>query len=81
MPYCIFSMMYQKCIKFHKHLADKIATKTNQRYEDVIAWIRCKLSFLIMQSAQLCLRGSRTVAEANEIVEDYGIACDDAKIH
>ena len=73
--------MSKECIKFHKHLADKIATKTNQRYEDVIAWIRCKLSFLIMRSALLCLRGSRTVAADTEIVEDFGIACDDARIH
>ena len=40
--------MGQESVVFHKHLAEKIATKTGQRYERVMAWIRCKLSFVIM---------------------------------
>ena len=51
--------MSNECMNYHKHLADKIAQKHNQRYEDVIAYIRCKLSFMILKSALLCLRGSR----------------------
>ena len=51
--------MSNECMNYHKHLADKIAQKYNQRYEDVIAYIRCKLSFMILKSALLCLRGSR----------------------
>ena len=51
--------MSNECMNYHKQLADKIAQKHNQRYEvDVIAY-RCKLSFMILKSALLCLRGSR----------------------
>ena len=32
---------------YHKHLAGKIAQKTDERYEKVLTLIRCKLSFLI----------------------------------
>ena len=51
--------MSNECMNYHKHLADKIAQKHNQRHEDVIAYIRCKLSFMLLKSALLCLRGSR----------------------
>lgn len=50
--------MGQECSKFHNHPLDRIAGKTEQRYEKVISWITCKLSFTIMRSALLCLRGS-----------------------
>ena len=32
---------------FHKQLAEKIANKTGQKYEHIMLWIRCKLSFVI----------------------------------
>ena len=70
--------MSPECILFHKQLADKIANKTDQKYHKVIAWIRCKLSFLIMRSALLCLRGSRTIKINSNSVEDFEIACDEA---
>ena len=50
--------MSNECMNYHKHLADKIAQKYFQRYEDVRAYIRCKLSFMILKSALLCQRGS-----------------------
>lgn len=70
--------MSKECKTFHKHLADKIAVKTGQQYEHVISWIRCKLSFVVMRSALLCLRGSRTVNINTDTAEDFAIACDEA---
>ena len=46
--------MSRENMLYHKHLAEKIATKTDQRYDQVMTWIRCRLSFLIMRSALLC---------------------------
>ena len=43
---------------FHKHIAQKIANKTEEKYEKVQTLIRCKLSFLILRSVLLCIRGS-----------------------
>ena len=65
---------------FHKHLAEKIANKTGQKYERIMSWIRCKLSFVIMRSALLCLRGSRSVKVNVESVDDFSFACDEARL-
>lgn len=79
----VFSMtggMSSECIIYHKFLAEKIAQKSEQRYDQIMAWIRCKLSFIIIRSALLCLRGSRSVKMNTEVTEDYDLACIDARI-
>ena len=53
--------MGPECEQFHRCLASKLAEKTDQRYADVMNFIRCKLSFIIIRAAVLCLRGSRKV--------------------
>ena len=58
--FSVTGVMGKECSVFHKHIADKIARKTEQSYNDVISVIRCKLSFLILRSALLCIRGSRS---------------------
>ena len=65
---------------FHKHLAEKIANKTGQKYECIMSWIRCKLSFAIMRSALLCQRGSRSVKINVESAEDFSFAGDEARL-
>ena len=42
--------------RFRKTLANKIATKTGERYKDVT-----RLSFLVLRASLLCLRDSRTL--------------------
>ena len=39
--------------------------------------IRCKLSFLIMRSALLCLR---TIKVNTDAVDDFSFACDEARL-
>ena len=53
--------MGSECMQFHKSQAEKLATKSGERYTDVMSFIRCKLSFMCIRSSLLCLRGSRTV--------------------
>ena len=67
---------------FHKHLADKIAEKTGERYEAIMTWIRCKLSFIILRACLTCLRGSRPHRNLNEnsIPTDFALACEDARL-
>ena len=45
---------------FHKHAAERLEIKTGERYEKIISPIRCKLSFLILKLALMCVRGSRS---------------------
>ena len=76
--FSIHGGMAPECLMYHKLLADKIAEKTNQRYEKVMAWIRAKLSFIIIRSALLCLRGTRRNSDcSSNVVEDFALACDE----
>ena len=57
---------------YHKILAQKIASKSGERYEDITRLIRIKASFLVLRAALLCLRGSRTIYSRNiEACEDF----------
>lgn len=55
----------QEASRFHKALAEKISNKTGERYDDVTRLIRTKISFLVLRSALLCLRGSRSMYNNN----------------
>ena len=64
---------------FRKHTAEKIAKKINESYEKVINIIRCKLSIIILRSALLFIRGSRS----NHILKDideFSLAFDSAEL-
>ena len=50
----------KECSMFYKHVAERLAIKTGERYEKIISTIRCKLSFLILNLALICVRGSRS---------------------
>ena len=45
---------------FVKTLAEKLANKTGQGYSETMTYIRTKLSFEILRSTIMCVRGSRT---------------------
>ena len=71
-----------ECLTFHRHLAERIATKTEERYEKIISLIRVKLSFIILRSSLMCIRGSRSHGKRKgaENIEDIEITCDEARI-
>ena len=60
---------------FHKHIAQKIANKTEEKYEKVQTLIRCKLSFLILRSVLLCIRGSRSISKDSIVLDDVSLTC------
>ena len=45
--------------RFYSKLADKLAEKKHQPRNQIVAWMRCRLSFSLLRSALLCLRGTR----------------------
>ena len=53
---------------FHKHIAQKYSEKNKKKYEKSL--IRCKLSFLILRSVLICVRGSRSVSNDNVVLDD-----------
>ena len=44
----------------YKRLASLLANKREQSYSTVMSWMRCHLSFSLLRSAIMCLRGSRS---------------------
>ena len=72
--FTITGSMGPECLQFHKSLAEKLASKSGERYSDVMNYIRCKLSFMCVKSSLLCLRGSRTTHKDQvESGADFGI--------
>ena len=69
-------VMGHECTIYHKNLAEKLSVKKNERYEDIMRYLRVKRSFLALKSTLLCLRGSRTIkVPAGEAVNsDFGLA-------
>jgi hypothetical protein len=51
--------MSEECKRYHSRLAELIAAKKGEDYSTTMSWIRAKISFAILRSALLCLRGTR----------------------
>ena len=67
-------VMGHECSIFHKSLAEKLSIKRDERYDDVMRYIRIKFSFLALKATLLCLRGSRTIKKAADVDSDFGLA-------
>ena len=52
--------MSNECQRYHSRLAELLAVKKQESYASTIAWIRTRVSFAILRSALVCLRGSRS---------------------
>ena len=44
---------------FHRRLSELVAEKSNEEYRDVISVMRTKLSFALLKSVLVSVRGSR----------------------
>ena len=71
-------VMSHECSLYHKALAEKFSQKRGERYEEVMRYMRVKLSFLALKSTLMCLRGSRSRSKTFEHVNcDFGLALND----
>ena len=52
--------MANECTIFFKRLADAIAEKRKLPYSQVMSWLRCRISFALIRSAIMAIRGSRS---------------------
>ena len=64
--------MAPECQMFHSRLAELIAIKKAEEYSKTMNWLRVKISFSVIRSALVCLRGSRCLrrrpySELNEV--------------
>ena len=50
-----------EALTFYCHLADKLSRHSSTSYSGTLAWIRCTLSFSLLRSATMCIRGTRSI--------------------
>ncbi|KAG0719760.1 hypothetical protein GWK47_049860 [Chionoecetes opilio] len=62
--------MAPKARSFYSRLADLMSVKKHQPRSSVAAWMRCRLSFSLLRSALLCLRGTRYSTPSNTDIGD-----------
>ena len=77
--------MAVECKRYHSRLAELVATKKGKSYAttSTMSWIRARVSFALLRSALLCLRGSRTTRRIHlELTDnDFDIEKGHANIH
>ena len=49
----------EECKRYHNRLAELLTIKKGEDYASTMSWLREKVSFAILRSSLLCLRGSR----------------------
>ena len=51
--------MAVECKRYHSRLAELDAAKKGESFATTVSWIRDRVSFALLRSALLCMRGSR----------------------
>ena len=74
--------MGAECDMFIKNLADRLSIKQSEEYAKIVTWIRTKLSFEVVRSTVLCLRGSRRPWKTHspKISDDFGLHLHEAGV-
>ena len=64
--------MGKECQLFLKHLTSRMVDKFGEDYSSTMTWIRTRLSFEILRSTIMCIRGSRVPFKVRNIInEDF----------
>ena len=58
-------VMAPECQVYHKRLAELLSVKKGEDDSTTMSWIRTRISFAILQTSLLCLRGSRSMRRVN----------------
>jgi len=65
--------MGKECLRYHGRLAELIAIKKGEQYAKTMSWIRSRISFALLRSALVCLRGSRTLRRIQRDIKNADI--------
>ena len=67
---------------FYKKLASMISQKYDAAYNRTLSWMRCRLSFSLLRSAVMCLRGSRSSKgrPALPVLSDFELALSEGQV-
>ncbi len=75
--------MGPECHCFMKNLAEMLSKKQNEDYSKVMGWLRTKLSFEVLRSSLLCVRGSRRPwknIDPPKLSNDFGLLASEADL-
>ena len=72
--FSITGSMGKEGTTFYKRLADLLSRKQEKPYSVVMGWLRCRLSFAILRSAIMCIRGTRSAFGRPINVENLTLA-------
>ena len=64
-----FGGMSRECSYFYKRLSEKIAEKRDLNTSEATCYIRTKISFSLIKSVVLCIRGSRATRSSDSVAE------------
>ena len=62
--------MSDECQRYHSRLAELLAVMKQENYASTITWIRTRVSFAILRSALVCLRGSRSKGRTTPNIQE-----------
>ena len=65
--------MGEECLRYHRRLAELLSLKEGEDYATTIKWIRVKISFCLIRSALVYLRGSRSIRRKPCNIKDIDI--------
>ena len=65
--------MGRECLRYHSRLAELISVEIGENYAKTWTWIRGKVSFSVLRSALLCLRGSRSKRRRTNNVKNIDV--------
>ena len=54
--------MGKEAVVFYRRLADLLSRRSSTTYSRTLAWMTCTLSFSLLRSATVCIRGSRSIS-------------------
>ena len=73
--------MAREAQTFYKRLVDMLSRKRDLPYSSLMGWLRCKLSFAILRSAIMCIRGSRSsLHHPMRDATDIALACSEGHV-
>ena len=57
--------MARKCQIYHKRLEELLSAKKGEDYSTTMSWIRTRISFAILRTSLICLRGLHSIRRVN----------------
>ena len=72
--------MGNECKAFYSRLAGLLSTKRRLEKSTVVSWLRTKISFALLRSAIMCIRGSRSTRKTEQRLDDIELAENISKI-